>query len=56
MKANDAEEILAATEELVHELMDRNALAPEQMVSCIFTLLRTTSTPSFPRSPPAGSG
>ncbi len=38
MKANDADEILAATEELVHELMDRNALAPEQMVSCIFTL------------------
>ena len=22
----------------MHELMDRNALAPEQMVSCIFTL------------------
>ena len=38
MKANDADEILAATEELVHELMDRNALTPDQMVSCIFTL------------------
>ena len=38
MKDNDAVEILAATEELVLELMDRNALAPEQMVSCIFTL------------------
>jgi len=38
VKANDADEILAATEELVHELMDRNALTPDQMVSCIFTL------------------
>jgi len=38
VKDNDAVEILAATEELVLELMDRNALAPEQMVSCIFTL------------------
>ncbi len=34
---NDADAIIAATEELVREVMERNALAPEQMVSCIFT-------------------
>lgn len=35
---NDAEAILAATERLVSEVMARNELAPESMVSCIFTL------------------
>jgi chorismate mutase len=35
---NDAEQILAATEELMRELMARNALAAEDLVSCIFTL------------------
>jgi len=35
---NDAESILAATEELVREVVDRNALTPDQLVSCIFTL------------------
>ena len=30
--------ILGATDELIRELMARNALAPEAMVSCIFTL------------------
>jgi chorismate mutase len=34
---NEAAAILAATEELVREVMERNSLAPEQMVSCIFT-------------------
>lgn len=34
---NDAESILAATEELVREVMARNDLAAEDMVSCIFT-------------------
>jgi chorismate mutase len=34
---NEAEAILSATEELVHEVMERNALAPEDLVSCIFT-------------------
>jgi chorismate mutase len=34
---NDAAEILSATEELVRELMERNELEPEQMVSCLFT-------------------
>src|SRR5215207_2046570 len=37
VEANEAEAILSATEELVHEVMERNALDAEQMVSCIFT-------------------
>jgi chorismate mutase len=36
--ANEADAILSATDELMRELMERNALAPEAMVSCIFTL------------------
>jgi chorismate mutase len=35
--ANEADAILSATEELVREMMERNTLKPEQMVSCIFT-------------------
>ncbi len=35
--ANDAEAILGATEALMRELMSRNGLAPEQIVSCLFT-------------------
>ena len=34
---NDAESILEGTEELVRAVMERNALAPDDMVSCIFT-------------------
>jgi chorismate mutase len=34
---NDADAILSATEELVREVMQRNSLEPDQMVSCIFT-------------------
>ena len=34
---NDAEEILKATAGLMRELMERNDLAPEGMVSCFFT-------------------
>lgn len=34
---NDADAILAATEELVTEVMERNKLRIEDMVSCIFT-------------------
>lgn len=37
MDRNDSDAILSATEELVHEVMERNSIAPEQMVSCIFT-------------------
>jgi chorismate mutase len=36
--ANDRDAILAATDELMHAILDRNALAPEHLVSCIFTL------------------
>ena len=35
---NDAEEILAATDELMRELMGRNELDADALVSCIFTL------------------
>jgi chorismate mutase len=35
--ANDEESILAATRELVSELMERNGLRPESFVSVIFT-------------------
>jgi chorismate mutase len=35
--SNEAEAILAATGELMRELLDRNALAPEAIVSCLFT-------------------
>lgn len=35
--ANEATAILDATEELMSELLDRNDLAPERIVSCIFT-------------------
>jgi chorismate mutase len=34
---NDAEAILAATDELLRALIDRNGLAGDDMVSCIFT-------------------
>lgn len=34
---NDADTILAATEELLRELLDRNSLQPDAVVSCIFT-------------------
>ena len=35
---NDSEAILDGTEELMRELMERNGLAPDLVVSCIFTL------------------
>lgn len=35
--ANEPEAILDATEELMRELIDRNQLQPEAMVSCLFT-------------------
>lgn len=34
---NDRQPILDATRELVNELLERNALVPERIVSCIFT-------------------
>jgi chorismate mutase len=37
VERNSSDEILAATEALMRELMDRNELAIDQFVSCIFT-------------------
>ncbi len=34
---NDAQEILDTTTELMQAIMERNALTPEHVVSCIFT-------------------
>lgn len=36
-EANEPEAIAAATTELMRELIERNGLAPEAMVSCLFT-------------------
>ena len=36
-EANDSEAIAQATTELMRELLERNELAPEAIVSCIFT-------------------
>ena len=36
-EANEADAILAATSELMRELLRRNELAPEALVSCLFT-------------------
>jgi chorismate mutase len=36
--ANESAAILAATEELMREIMARNAIGPPDVVSCIFTL------------------
>ena len=38
VEANEPDAILGATEELMREIMARNALGPEDVVSCIFTL------------------
>ncbi len=37
MAANEADAILEATDELVRAVIDRNGLAIDDMVSCIFT-------------------
>lgn len=37
VEANEAEAIVAATEGLMRELIERNGLEPEAMVSCLFT-------------------
>jgi chorismate mutase len=38
VEANDRDAILAATDEMMRELIGRNGLTPESIVSCIFTL------------------
>lgn len=47
---DDADEILARTTELMHELLARNALEPEDMISCIFT-----ATPDLKAAFPAAA-
>ena len=37
VERNNQDAILAATEELMHELMERNGLEAKRMVSCVFT-------------------
>lgn len=37
VESNDVDAILDATEELLRELMSRNELEPDRMVSCLFT-------------------
>ncbi|MDP9227566.1 MAG: chorismate mutase [Actinomycetota bacterium] len=37
VRSNDAKEILVSTEDLMRELISRNGLEPERIVSCIFT-------------------
>jgi chorismate mutase len=37
VEANEADAIVAATTELMRELLERNELEPEAMVSCLFT-------------------
>lgn len=38
VKANTAEDILAATDKLMREILERNRLGADDLVSCIFTL------------------
>jgi chorismate mutase len=38
VERNDAASILSATDSLIREMMARNEIQPEAMVSCIFTL------------------
>ncbi len=40
VERNDAKDILDATSELMQEIMRRNSLTPENVVSCVFTATR----------------
>ena len=40
VERNDAHDILDATSQLMREIMQRNSLPPESVVSCIFTATR----------------
>jgi chorismate mutase len=52
---NDAQEILGATEELMHELMGRNGLGTGAVVSCIFTVTPDLDA-AFPATAARGLG
>jgi chorismate mutase len=53
--ANEAEAIVAATEELMRELIARNGLAPDRMVSCLFTTTEDLDA-EFPAAAARGLG
>lgn len=55
VERNDAEAILSATEELLRELMERNALAPDDVVSALFTLTEDLDA-EFPAKAARGLG
>lgn len=38
VEVNDSDAIIGATEELMLEILSRNALTPEDVVSCLFTV------------------
>jgi chorismate mutase len=40
VERNDAQDILDATSQLMREIMQRNTLSPDAVVSCIFTATR----------------
>jgi chorismate mutase len=46
---NEAGAILAATDELVREVMERNTLRADDVVSCIFTCTEDLDADSLPR-------
>jgi chorismate mutase len=50
--SNNPDTIIEATEELMRELMARNRLEPERMVSCIFTSTHDLNAefPAVPRA------
>src|SRR3712207_9170845 len=50
VEANQAAAILAATDELMREILARNALSAEDLVSCIFTLTEDLDA-EFPAVP-----
>lgn len=52
---NDAQEILGATEELMHEVMGRNGLGTGAVVSCLFTVTPDLDA-AFPATAARGLG
>jgi chorismate mutase len=52
---NESEAILGATEELVHEVLERNGLRHEDVVSCIFTCTADLDA-AFPAEAARGLG
>ena len=55
VEANEREQILDATAELLHELLERNGLAPDDLVNCIFTMTEDLNA-EFPAVAARGIG